>query len=245
MIHHAHAHQQASRGFTLIELLVVIAIISLLVAMLLPVLANAREAAKAVICKTKMHQTQLAVELYRNDFKAYFPPDALIERADHSEPAYLDNPPYRFELLIPTYFNGSPDLTTYKTAPAKNPLMCPSNPAPAGMTLAQARATGYWNGGATGNYQITAQFGYNNSSVQYKIRREVKGSPSHAILLLETFGSNYYRTGASGGMSTVIYFHPDMTMNIAAADGHVVASKAVSTAQLQAENLDWAADRDW
>lgn len=52
------------RGFTLIELLVVVAIIALLMAIMLPSLARAREAAKAVACGSNMRQTSQAVMMF-------------------------------------------------------------------------------------------------------------------------------------------------------------------------------------
>ena len=47
-------------GFTLIELLVVISIISLLIAVLLPALAQARESSRKLDCATRMKQIGIA-----------------------------------------------------------------------------------------------------------------------------------------------------------------------------------------
>lgn len=61
------------RGFTLIELLVVIAIIAILAAILFPVFAQAREAARATSCKSNLKQLITACQMYAGDNDDYWP----------------------------------------------------------------------------------------------------------------------------------------------------------------------------
>ena len=61
--------QKTSRGFTLVELLVVIAIIGILVALLLPAIQAAREAARRSQCANNIRQNSIAMLNYENGKK--------------------------------------------------------------------------------------------------------------------------------------------------------------------------------
>lgn len=81
------------RAFTLIELLVVISIIAILAALLFPVFAMAREAARRTTCQSNLHQFMSGIMQYTQDYDECLPLSVIDQHQIGPEISRLNNVP--------------------------------------------------------------------------------------------------------------------------------------------------------
>ncbi len=91
-------------GFTLVELLVVIGIIALLVAILLPSLNVARQAAQRTSCAAKLHSIMIAAQIHVYDHHGFYPLAGLLDKLQPD--AFSDGGISHYDYFSYTEING-------------------------------------------------------------------------------------------------------------------------------------------
>jgi prepilin-type N-terminal cleavage/methylation domain-containing protein/prepilin-type processing-associated H-X9-DG protein len=226
------------RAFTLVELLVVIAVIAVLIGILLPVLAGAREAGKQVTCASNLQQLATAFMQYTANNRGRFPRSAPQCTLSPFTPAAHDW----------VYWNYARDIRQSALAPyirTLSPalLVCPTDPGTRLRNLGGAATEGLYRFTYAMNEYI-GSLHFNDNTVN--VITKVRNSAEKVLLVEEDFNtiddgnwladpsgywmnllsSRHDRSNrrpvvlADNTFSAVIP-HPQMRGNVAFVDGHV------------------------
>ena len=141
--------QQLPVGFTLIELLVVIAIISILIALILPAVQQARDSARRIQCKNNLKQIGLALHGYHDTYQQFPMGASSCDGHNYGGSWFISILPYADQIALYNKVDFSdwpgwiaPNYTTWEGT--KVPYMaCPASPLPRMRFRAETNPAGY------------------------------------------------------------------------------------------------------
>ena len=184
-------------GFTLIEMLVVVAILSLLIAILLPVLNQAKLHARQAACKGNLRQVGVAIHMYAEDFDdtiPYGPAGRPVTGSNFytvtgnvtSLLSLEDGAPVGLGLLLEDYLAHQPTV-----------LFCPGADQPSEAKEQLARV---------GQAQAQSDFYYRHASVAL-----LTGTPTISHIRLSDMGKNSKNQSISALVTDVQFLaHPSL-----------------------------------
>jgi prepilin-type N-terminal cleavage/methylation domain-containing protein len=170
-------------GFTLIELLVVIAIIAILAAILFPVFAQARAAARKTACISNLKQLGVAIGMYTQDYDEAVPPaNYAIDGVNYAWMSFVD----------PYVKGGATGSNANIGTSAKSVYFCPDFSKSGGTRPSFSYIANYWVMGSL-DRNLAANLQRAPASLA------AIQSPSQVVLLAEGRGDCVWTPGDDTG----------------------------------------------
>ncbi|HWD37649.1 MAG TPA: prepilin-type N-terminal cleavage/methylation domain-containing protein [Fimbriimonas sp.] len=209
-IHPSSALPAKSRaGFTLIELLVVIAIIAILAAILFPVFAQAKAAAKKTASISNTKQMTLACLMYGNDFD-----DTAVPLTNGQDLTNTSGIPFTWPMLVNPYSKNY-DILKEPNDGTQNQGQWIQNANDWGLGIAPP-LTGYqldflrtFFGSWGYNYVFMSPITDDSTQIRHGISLTRPGSPANMAMLVGGMGSNATGTWPSCGGTAAGYYAMD------------------------------------